>query len=93
MLAVLSSNKTVFGSARPEPPRITSVQYCGGSSVLWEDSISTCGGYYQYCGGCSVLWGIASVLWGITSVLRRNSISTAEAVQYSGGIAAVHVGG
>ena len=23
---------------------ITSVQYCGGCSVLWGDSISTCGG-------------------------------------------------
>ena len=28
-------------------------------------------------------------MWGIASVLRRNSISTAEAVQYCGEIAAV----
>ena len=25
-------------------PCITSVQYCGGCSVLWGDSINTCGG-------------------------------------------------
>ena len=36
----------------------------------------------QYCGGCSVLWGVASVHVG-------DSISTAEAVQYCGGIASV----
>ena len=69
------------------------VQYCGGCSVLWGDSISTAGDSIstaeavQYCGG------IASVLRGIASVLLRNSISTAKAVQYCGGIAAVHVGG
>ena len=34
-----------------------------------------------------------STAGGIASVLQRNSISTAEAVQYCGGIAAVHVGG
>ena len=38
-------------------------------------------------------------MWGIASALRKlfstvgDSISTAEAVQYCGGIAAVHVGG
>ena len=49
-------------------------------------------GYLQYCGGCSVQWGIASVLWGIASVLWRDSFSTVEVVQYSGGITSVHVG-
>ena len=50
-------------------PHITSVQYCGGYSVLRGDSISTAGGSIstaeavQYCGG-------------IASVLRRDSIST-----------------
>ena len=40
----------------------------------------------QYCGGiAAVLWGDASVHVGIASVLWRNSISTAEAVQYCGG--------
>ena len=73
-------------------PRITSVQYCGGCSVLWGiasvhvgDNISTAEAL-QYCGG------IASVLRGIASVLWRNNISTEEAVQYCEGIAAVHVG-
>ena len=52
------------------------VQYCGGiASVHVGDSISTVEAV-QYCGG------IASVLRGIASVLRRNSISTAGAVQY-----------
>ena len=31
-------------------------------------------------------------MWEIASVLWRDSISTVEAVQYCGGIAAVHVG-
>ena len=63
-------------------PRIPSVQYCGGCSVLWGmasvhvgDNISTAEAV-QYCGG------IASVLW-------RNIISTAGVHQYSGGIASV----
>ena len=45
-------------------PRIMSVQYCGGCSVLRGDSISTAEAV-QYC-------------WGIASVLRGDSISTAE---------------
>ena len=31
------------------------------------------------------MWGIASVLWGIASVLWRDTFSTVEVVQYSGG--------
>ena len=74
-------------------PRITSVQYCGGCSVLWGialvlwgialvhvgDSISTADAV-QYCGEWHQYCGlIASVLW-------RNSISNVEAVQYCGGM-------
>ena len=33
-----------------DPPHITSVQYCGGCSVQWEDSFSTVEGI-QYIGG------------------------------------------
>ena len=44
-------------------PRITSVQYCGGCSVL-RRLFSTAGGLHQY------MWEIASVLWrdGISTV-------------------------
>ena len=42
----------------------------------------------QYCGGCSVLWGVASVLRRLFSTVG-DSISTAEAVQYCGGITSV----
>ena len=31
--------------------------------------------------------------WGIASVLWRDSFSTVEVVQYSGGITSVHAGG
>ena len=62
------------------PPRITSVEHCGGCSVLQR--LFSIVEAVQYCGGCSVLWGIASVHVG-------DSISTTEAVQYCGGIASV----
>ena len=45
----------------------------------------------QYCRViASVLWGEASVLWGIVSVLWRDSIGTAEAVQYSAVLNSLH---
>ena len=56
-------------------PCITSVQYCGGCSVL-RRLFSTVGGSISTCGG-------------IASVHVGDSISTAEAVQYCGGIASV----
>ena len=68
------------GSRSQEAPLITSVQYCGGCSALWGDSISTCG-------------GITSVLWKNSISTVGDSISTVEAFQYCGGIASVHVGG
>ena len=43
----------------------------------------------QYCGGCSVLRGIASVHVGDSISTCGDSISTAEAVQYCGGVASV----
>ena len=42
-------------------------------------------GIPQYCGGCSVQWGDS-----FSTV--RDSFSTVEVVQYSGGITSVHVG-
>ena len=78
-LALILKNKFAYllslqvsSTLRLFPPLITSVQYCGGCSVLWGYSISTCGGdnistaeAVQYCGG-------------IASVLRGDSISTVE---------------
>ena len=69
-------------------PRITSVQYCGGCSVL-RRLFSTAGGWHQYCRGmASVLRRLFSTAGGCISTAEV-SISTAEAVQYCGGIASV----
>ena len=48
------------------------------------DNISTVEGYFQYCGR-----GKQQYMWGIASVLWRDTFSTVEVVQYSGGITSV----
>ena len=67
-------------------PHITSVQYCGGCSILWGDSFSTVGDNFSTVEVIQYSGGIASVLWG-------DSFSTVEVVQYSGRITSVHAGG
>ena len=85
------------GVSSLKPPRITSVQYCGGlhqymwgiASVLRRlfstagDSISTAGD------GISTAGGWHQYCEGIASVHVGDSISTAEVVQYCEGIASV----
>ena len=44
------------------------VQYIGGCSVHWGDTMTTSGGYHEYIGGCSVHWGIPWVHRGISRV-------------------------
>ena len=39
----------MFGISR-ETPCIMSVQYTGGCSVHWGDTMSTVGGYHDECG-------------------------------------------
>ena len=53
------------------------VQYIGGCSVHWRDTMSTSKGYHEYIGGCSV---------------HRGMFSTSGDVKYIGDIM-IHVGG
>ena len=62
--------RDVWPKSDAKSPHITSVQYCGGcsvlqgiASVLWRDSISTCGGYHQYCGGLHQYCGVKFLIF------------------------------
>ena len=84
VLAIIGKTKTFTIEANqralsvPRTPRITSVQYCGGYSVLRGDSISTAGGNISTAEAVQYYGGIALVLRGDSISTAGDSISTVK---------------
>ncbi len=71
------------------------VQYGGGCSVQWRDTVEVLMGRATPDNVCAVQWGVCSTVedvqcsGGIPLVQLRDIISTVEDVQYSKGISSV----